>query len=46
MHVTHREQMKIRERIDRQSQVQIHLKILEASCMLFLCETRRKLVED
>ena len=46
MHVTHREQMKIRERIDRQGQIQVRLKILEASRMLLLCETRRKLVGD
>ena len=40
MQGTRRKQTEMREKIDRQNQAQVYLKIIEASSMLFLCETR------
>ena len=36
MHVIRRKQTEMREKIDRQNQTQVYLKIIEASSMLFL----------
>ena len=46
MHVTHLKQTEIRKRIDRQNQVQVYLKILEASCMLFKYDASSKANEN
>jgi hypothetical protein len=42
MHVTHKKQTEIRKKTDRQNQVQVSLKIIEASCMLFKYEASSK----
>ena len=46
MHVIRRKQTEVYENIDRQNQVQVYLKILEASCMLFKYEASSKQVES